>query len=208
VIESLGVKFCEHARAPINPEIANLFAGLWPEHAHRFGSGTTCIPALGWYWTLYHESIALALDRELLGWYRVEGSNACEVARLAGFDHPDTAVYPPSVGVFARACGEDAQPPAKKHTNRRNHGTLRVDPATIDELDSELGQRIRRLAERFGYAYDTQPHASARADAANATAQSGSNAGGVKRSIRRARKKSMSSNYWRGGPADEGEPSR
>lgn len=159
VVESLGVKFCASADARLSADIADLLSALWPSAAPKFRAegppgASSCLVALGWYWTLYHESLAGALDSGVLhGWYRVEGSSACEVARLAGFGSAGTARFPPSARAYIRACVDSTPPPRARRTNQRNRGLLHVEMRRFDALDPELARRMRALAVgRFGYA--------------------------------------------------------
>ncbi|KAJ1639195.1 hypothetical protein T492DRAFT_938106 [Pavlovales sp. CCMP2436] len=160
VVESLGVKFCESADAAVNPDISHIFAAMWPANADKFSSSESgCLRAIAWYWTLYHESLEGALESGALhGWYRVEGSTACGIARLAGFDRPETAIFQPSVAQYHERCVSNPLPKKQRPSvNQRNRGKLHVQPSQIDELDSELGQRMRTLALRFGYLYEDDP---------------------------------------------------
>lgn len=205
VVESLGVKFCASADAPLNQALADLLSGLWPSHAHTFhargspGAGA-CLVALGWYWTLYHESLLGALDSGVLhGWYHVEGSQACEVARLAGFDSENTALFAPSARAYARACVENSPPLHKKRTNQRNLGKLHIGPKQIDSLDAELGRRMRTLAiNHFGYDYDDEHNATQGGGKAENTT-SGKRLKNKPRVVMR-RQGLSNANDWRGGP--------
>jgi hypothetical protein len=200
VIESLGVKFCTAADAPLNPVLGRLLAALWPDYREQLEAGP-CVAALGWYWALYHEALLPALDAGLLGWYRLEGSSPCEVARRAGFDR--ASVHPPAAAAFARACEGSASSQAARRSNRRNRGQLRVDASALDVLDAELGKRVRSLAMvRFGYDTYDQPQAVEPDVTGNATAAADGGAGraSVRESPRRTlqRRASPGSNDWPG----------
>jgi hypothetical protein len=154
------VKFCESANSSLNPEIGHIFAALWPADSDKFSSESGCLRAVAWYWTLMHESLIEALESGALhGWYRVEGSSACGIARLAGFDRPETAIYQPAVAQYQEHCISNPLPKKPRTVNERNRGKLHVQPSLLDALDSELGQRMRALTLRFGYSYENDPAA-------------------------------------------------
>lgn len=225
VVESLGVKFCASADAPLNRDLAALLAGLWPADAARFGppdaapstdaaraeprsSGSRCLVALGWYWTLYHESLLAALKSGVLhGWYRIESTPSCEVAKRAGFDSTRTALFAPAAARYARACAEGVPAPsARKRTNQRNRGLLHIEPSEIDALDAELGRRMRALARQFGYSLGGDEALARAARNGTVGARDSARAGdGVGQRTHAARLKLRrgpltTSNDWRTGP--------
>ena len=111
-IASLSAKVCDDPLArPIEPEFATVVRALLPAGPWDGEAARTCLGFIGWYWLLYNEAMVGALDFEaaertadraaptgvggsadgdggeyaLSGWYRVEDTDACQIARLGGF---------------------------------------------------------------------------------------------------------------------------
>lgn len=154
-IESLTVKFCRVEAGGANPMFSAFVRALFPTEMVPI---KPCVGAVAWYWTLYSEHMADALEAGALGGaYHVEATGACEVARLGGFAN---ASYPPSRDAFARACGEPAADGSGRaavsldteaRRNRRNTGLVSVTLEDLRHINAGLADRLRTVAHRLGY---------------------------------------------------------
>ena len=170
VAESLSVKFCESLDSSPHPHLRSFLRALWPAHAW---DTLGCAATAGWYWVLYNEAMMEAHSAGTVdGWYQVERSTPCAVARRAGFMEADTSVdhgahlrataacQSASGGggnVEAETVSAEQAPDGKRRKNQVNKGRLKLTMADVVEepaasgTGADLGKRMRKLAARFDY---------------------------------------------------------
>jgi len=178
-VESLCVKFCTTLESEPHPHVLAFLRALWP--SHPWDSVHGCAYTMGWLWTLYNEAMLSAHQdarRLIHSWYRVETSDACSTAELAGLLAADTSVDAYAHDKALAGCAGGAGPkqePSEQRANQRNKGQVRLrlvdvvsPPASAFQVDGQvdghdeasvhtlatlgsLEARIRALASAFGY---------------------------------------------------------
>ena len=121
-----------------------------------WASSSLCIVQYAWWWVLYYENIRPVAD----GWYRVEHTSPCQVARLGGFIGA-SSVSPAAASLVEKACHaskriiEQRKPsPETAHgeLNRHNRDGFVLSWSTLERVGgADLTKRLRKLAREFGY---------------------------------------------------------
>ncbi|GBG33268.1 Hypothetical Protein FCC1311_094922 [Hondaea fermentalgiana] len=167
-VASLVVKYCENANAGSLPHPLKMatLEGLFADIPWREMKGG-CKEVFGHYYVAYNQRVmdAFVDDTEgVFAWFRVEDTDPCALARLAGVLEPipgsRDVTYGPTRARALKACaGKETSAVTEKPSgelkahgsvNRGNTGKLRLAWSDFDDLP-ELKGRLQELARRFGY---------------------------------------------------------
>mmetsp|Transcript_13084 Transcript_13084/g.23316 ORF Transcript_13084/g.23316 Transcript_13084/m.23316 type:complete len:382 (-) Transcript_13084:52-1197(-) len=110
----------------------------------------SCTEFWGHYWLLYNRAMLPHVD----GWYRVEHTPPCEVARQGGLLTPGDERGESAAAVVCRARQEGEGPGhGERHgtVNRKNKKRETVSWADVKGLPQGLGEQLAELAQSFGY---------------------------------------------------------
>ncbi len=166
-IASLIVKYCTDAKEGTlpHPDKLAVLDGFLPRIDWRSMEGG-CIQVFTHYWCEYNENVLEAVGPE--NFYRVEDTQPCEIATMAGFFSADNQFFPrANLGHLQLQCGKRNAAAQAEHqggmTAHREHGTVnRGNTGKLkllwqrDFVDNklmprELVKRVEHLAKIFGY---------------------------------------------------------
>ena len=164
-IESLVVKFCiGGVEGEVQPALLNYAGALFP--FHNF-SRDSCIEASGYFLLYYTEAMIEARKRgEISGFYRIEETSACQVAKMAGLASLNTTVYEPNYHKVQKICNVEgdvnhpAQQVVKKKLNKVNLDQVHLGWKDLQggmhgskkkKGDTHLEKRVRSLFVSLGY---------------------------------------------------------
>ena len=143
----------------ISGTISSSAPSLAQAPADRFSS---CAGAWANFWVAFYTEAASVAD----GWYRVETTEPCAVARAAGLTVACDAAHAGAVVLASAPPDAPSSPAADASTARHRHGRVNrknKDGFTLSYADieqryggPELAEQMRTLARRFGYDLDHQ----------------------------------------------------
>eukprot|EP00547_Thalassionema_nitzschioides_P005765 CAMPEP_0194219854 /NCGR_PEP_ID=MMETSP0156-20130528/26999_1 /TAXON_ID=33649 /ORGANISM="Thalassionema nitzschioides, Strain L26-B" /LENGTH=401 /DNA_ID=CAMNT_0038949667 /DNA_START=86 /DNA_END=1291 /DNA_ORIENTATION=+ len=162
-IESLVAKFChDNPNDGVYPAFIKYATALFPQHHFK---SLSCAQAAGYYVVEYYNAMLQAHSKGLIdGFYRVEESTPCHVARMAGFLDAHDVVYTPNQKHTSDICDgnpdHDANKVMKSNINQRNKGrvTLQWSDLVVSkngnakkDEDLELLTKVKKLSVQLGY---------------------------------------------------------
>ena len=154
-MESLAAKFCVKAEDAPHFDFVAVAAALWPEKRLEAWRAAKCFDAVGWYAALYARDMLDARDAgEIDGVYRVEETEPCAVAAMAGLAGNTKTRRKCGFGESASSQtnvpgGVETKSTAKG-ANERNRGRVRVEIGR-DVRSAELRFLLGEVARRGGY---------------------------------------------------------
>lgn len=135
------------------------FANAMFHESHDFRDSSSCLEAASNFVLLYTQSLidARVDGGHLDGFYRIEDSSVCDVAKVAGLYNIDTAVYKPNYETVRASClnnstkGEEDNSMSnkiEKTKNKVNQGYVKY---TWNDFPKDLEKKVKQLSQKLGY---------------------------------------------------------